>query len=388
MLFSAITVILALVLLNELVRWTWYRNFVPNRFKTLDWQLITALRPGFKGEVPVGVARPRVWASKNARFRLSINSQGMRALGPVKPKAEGLMRIICLGDSYTFGTDVDDEYTYPGQLQDLLNQARAARFEVINAGVMGYSSRQGLVYLREKLLNLEPDLVILEFGLNDAQPAVWTTFRSDAKMIPGDASSGFKKIYASPANFGLLLLVKQPLVVYLRYLTARMKQGQLFGKGEKPALKPVLMPMGGKRTNLQTRFRNARVPPDDFLANLDAFVRLGRERGFKLVFYIPYKILPDYKNLIWQAASRNQIPVADFSDRFDAYDFDELLKNKSYAEILDRYRKILGDDFLRRNPSLLLTTDGLHPNAVANRLIAEEFAQIIGSSEPPKTPAP
>jgi lysophospholipase L1-like esterase len=100
-----------------------------------------------------------------------ISSIGTRGPEPLQPKPEGVIRVLCLGDSGTFGWGVGDEETYPAQLESFLNawaeKPAGFRFEVINAGVNGYSTFQSVQHYRvlEPLLN--PDIVTLSTGRND-----------------------------------------------------------------------------------------------------------------------------------------------------------------------------------------------------------------------------
>lgn len=78
-------------------------------------------------------------------------------------KKPGVFRIVCLGDSCThFGPD-----TYPDMLRVYLDEVAPGKFEVINAGVIGYTSFQGLRLLESEVLNWSPDLVTVYFGWND-----------------------------------------------------------------------------------------------------------------------------------------------------------------------------------------------------------------------------
>ena len=86
-------------------------------------------------------------------------------------RADGARRILAVGDSCTFGWRVSDAESYPAQLEALLNQrAGGDRYQVINAGVPGYTSYQGLVYLREHGLALRPEIVVIGLGFNDTFP--------------------------------------------------------------------------------------------------------------------------------------------------------------------------------------------------------------------------
>lgn len=64
--------------------------------------------------------------------------------------------IVCLGDSLT-------KYGYPQELEKLLH------VRVINAGVGGNTSRQGLKRLEKDVTSHKPDLVIFFFGTNDSR---------------------------------------------------------------------------------------------------------------------------------------------------------------------------------------------------------------------------
>jgi acyl-CoA thioesterase-1 len=73
--------------------------------------------------------------------------------------------IVAMGDSLTAGYGVDDEESYPAQLQREL-EANRLDYRVINAGVSGETSSGALSRLGW-ILTLHPDIVILETGAND-----------------------------------------------------------------------------------------------------------------------------------------------------------------------------------------------------------------------------
>lgn len=110
-----------------------------------------------------------------------FNSQGFR--GPVlttqKPPEE--YRIFAIGDSNTMGWRGSTGAHWPGYLQRLMRQ-EDDRFKVVNAGVYGYSSFQGLQRFRE-CVSFDPDLVLISFGANDAH-LVRTPDREFARDTP------------------------------------------------------------------------------------------------------------------------------------------------------------------------------------------------------------
>jgi len=99
---------------------------------------------------------------------VAISEQGIRDrfFGPKPPD---VFRILALGDSFTFGFGVEGEASYPKRLEFLLNRAAGREtFEVVNAGMPGYDTRQELAFLREEGLAFQPDLILVGlFGFND-----------------------------------------------------------------------------------------------------------------------------------------------------------------------------------------------------------------------------
>lgn len=85
---------------------------------------------------------------KHPVWEIKLNSEGYRDR-EIAEKQASAVRIVCLGDSWTFGMNVGQEQTYPQRLQALLEREfPEAAVEVLNLGVLGYSSYQGLELLR------------------------------------------------------------------------------------------------------------------------------------------------------------------------------------------------------------------------------------------------
>ncbi|MDD5255175.1 MAG: SGNH/GDSL hydrolase family protein [Candidatus Omnitrophica bacterium] len=96
------------------------------------------------------------------------NSEGFRDREFSPEKEAGVFRIVCMGDSVTFGWPVPIDETYPNILERFMRERFAGRkIEVINAGVPGYTSFQGLMLLEKKVLGYRPDLLIVYYGIND-----------------------------------------------------------------------------------------------------------------------------------------------------------------------------------------------------------------------------
>ena len=99
----------------------------------------------------------------------TINRYGVRG-GPLAlPKPAGVQRIVCLGGSTTFGWSVTDGQDWPSLLDRLLGGG----VEVVNAGRSGATTFRNFPYLRDHLLRLDPDVVVLYEGFND----MWRGYR-------------------------------------------------------------------------------------------------------------------------------------------------------------------------------------------------------------------
>jgi lysophospholipase L1-like esterase len=97
------------------------------------------------------------------------NSLGYRNHEFSLEKPSGVYRIVALGGSSTYDVRIEDNAaTFTAQLERLLREDYGYRnVQVINAGVPGYNSWEILVNLEFRVLDLDPDLVIIYEGTND-----------------------------------------------------------------------------------------------------------------------------------------------------------------------------------------------------------------------------
>lgn len=103
-------------------------------------------------------------------YAFRSNEIGMRVAEPFAlQKPPATWRILVCGDSFIEGYAW--EYSIPFLLEAALRaevEARGFRLEVLNAGVASYSPMLHFFSLRERLLALEPDAVLLAIDLTDA----------------------------------------------------------------------------------------------------------------------------------------------------------------------------------------------------------------------------
>ncbi len=121
-------------------------------FGIRSWTVHHALRPGYSSPA------------------VHINSFGLRSPEVAVPKPAGTIRILLLGDSFTFGLRVKDDETFGRRLEEgLRGKYGTAPVEVVSAGVLSYCPLLEYLQYRHHLHVLEPDLVVLNFDMSDVQ---------------------------------------------------------------------------------------------------------------------------------------------------------------------------------------------------------------------------
>lgn len=207
--------------------------------------------------------------------RFHTNKIGLRG---AEVRTDGARRILAIGDSCTFGWRVSDAEAYPAQLEAVLNRrAGGDRYQVINAGVPGYTSYQGLVYLRERGLALRPEIVVIGFGFNDTFPT-------------GDVEAQLARAKLTTPFF----VVDDALIYHSSfYRWMRWRANQLAPKDLAP-----------------------RVTPEKYEHNLTAMVEAVRATGAQPVLLSFWNVIggqTGYRAALSAAAERTGAPVVSYS---------------------------------------------------------------------------
>ena len=98
---------------------------------------------------------------------IKTNSQGLRDVEHSLKKEEGTLRILGLGDSFTFGWGVKLEESFLKQLETSLTRETNRNVEAINAGVPGYGLNHYYIYLKNIGIKYQPDIVVLSYFVDD-----------------------------------------------------------------------------------------------------------------------------------------------------------------------------------------------------------------------------
>lgn len=121
-------------------------------------------------------SNPRGYFGVNNSVDQSTNSSGFRGREFVVPKPARTLRILFLGDSFTFGEGVRFEDTLPSLTQTILADRlsdKRLRVETYNLGVGGYNTADEVFLLKKLGLELQPDYIVLVYNLNDAEPPLF-----------------------------------------------------------------------------------------------------------------------------------------------------------------------------------------------------------------------
>jgi hypothetical protein len=150
-----LSVFVTLVFIEGSLRLFWPQVFDPHPagLYVSDSEAGYALRPGFEG-----------WFSRpEFRTHIRVGNTGLRGADP-KPRKPNSRRILCIGDSFTWGWGTDDDQAYPALLEQMLRRRYADHdVQVLNGGVPGYGNDEELAFLESRGPALAPDLVIVQF---------------------------------------------------------------------------------------------------------------------------------------------------------------------------------------------------------------------------------
>ncbi len=95
------------------------------------------------------------------------------------------VKVVCLGDSVTgIYYHTGGRRAYPELLEIALKKAAPnAQISVINAGISGQSTNHGLERLDRDVLNHQPDIVTISFGLNDMTRLTPEQYRANLEQL-------------------------------------------------------------------------------------------------------------------------------------------------------------------------------------------------------------
>ncbi len=96
--------------------------------------------------------------------------RGWQEGAEIPPKTAGVPRIVCLGDSVTFGVNVGARETWCEGVRRGLGGAGAPKVEAFNFGMNGYDAEQVATLLESRIAPYAPDVVVWGTYANDVFP--------------------------------------------------------------------------------------------------------------------------------------------------------------------------------------------------------------------------
>jgi lysophospholipase L1-like esterase len=277
--------------------------------------------------------RPSWGTPPERKLRATHNTLGFRGPETTWAKPEGRLRVLCVGGSSTYGYTVSsNETTYPARLQHYLGLLRPeADIEVINSGVPGYTTFESLTNLATRAIALEPDIVIVYHGINDAQAALYRSAKHpDAPVQPDNTHYRSNWRVPLKGSFETFLERSRAFLVLRRYLTNYAEvQSQL-----NSALVVDFVP---GRKDLFANPDPSPVGFSNFERNLESIFAIARTHGAQVLFATQAIDIDDFdrdppvaaaaqkaavrrnQELVRQVAQRWKVQLVDLAPELEAF---------------------------------------------------------------------
>ena len=132
------------------------------------------------------------------RSTVKTNALGFRSLeiDPTRPLA------AVIGDSITFGYGVENEETLAARLE-----ARMPAMQFLNTGVPGYQLSQERATYKEKIAELDPQVIILVFFPNDMDEKTGWLDEDGVLRAEGDDPKDRPALRCNPPEEGILSMI-------------------------------------------------------------------------------------------------------------------------------------------------------------------------------------
>ncbi len=120
-----------------------------------------------------GKTARKILKETTVKNNLSISSINKLIDATAEHPVSEKFNIVCFGDSITEGNEFPVELRWPSLLQEILDEYQPGKFSVHNKGADGDTTALALDRFSEDVLPLLPGMVLVQFGLNDANVYDW-----------------------------------------------------------------------------------------------------------------------------------------------------------------------------------------------------------------------
>jgi lysophospholipase L1-like esterase len=194
----------------------------------------------------------------------------------------GGIRILCLGDSVTFGLGAERGRDYPAQLERILNEGHPyKKFVVYNQGYPGRNSSQILKYLEENIEKYKPNIIVLLAGNNNRFNLVDSNYH-----LFEDGVYGKLKMLSSRLDI-LLMHMRAYKLLKIAILRSRDMVRQ--------KISPSIKDEKAKYSNLKNTTISPQLNPD-YQEKLDLANEYYKQREFNMAIEQLDKILAQDQN--------------------------------------------------------------------------------------------
>ncbi len=210
--------LISLLIVEIFIRYIQDRRHPPSAVRQQDTRVHHSLTPGSYATT----------SDYDWKTTYRINSLGMRDKEYAKEKPENTFRILVLGDSFTEGQGVNQDIVFAKILEKYLQiKIKEKKIEVLNGGTFSYSPLLEYLYLKDRGLDLKPDLVIINFDESDISDDL--NYESQSLKDENGIPNGFPKIEfkdeGEPKNKLLPFLPKD----FKKFLRNNLKLYQVIG---------------------------------------------------------------------------------------------------------------------------------------------------------------
>jgi len=243
------------------------------------------------------------------------NEDGYRGRAVPLDKRPGVLRILCLGGSTTYGWSVAYPHeTYPAVLEELVRADLPPGYddvEVINAGLPWGTSAEILTHYHFKFHYYQPDIVVVNAGGNDANAYTYPYYHPDNS----NWRQPLVNLGALPPRWRWLARSRAASLAILKiFYSPQLSGGQLHVRGGvKPAA--AWFRPGGELLR-----EPSEIPLDrlSFAHNLETLIREIQSDGAR-VLLVPFRANPDsdrIKEFEMAQVIRHERILKDFADTY------------------------------------------------------------------------
>lgn len=148
-----------------------------------------------------------IFDTEEFQFEANINDIGLRDRNFEIDKKDKF-RVLCFGDSWTFGWGVQVENSWPKQLETFLHQKGHKNVEIINCGQGGQYTSTYKIYVSRAVPLLKPDMVIIGVNqLDDLSQLYENNFKTE--LSSNKQLKNLPKAFIKSSFGNYLLLLKK-----------------------------------------------------------------------------------------------------------------------------------------------------------------------------------